>query len=789
MKKFLAKRRFEVLALSISLVCALIHRASDNTPVVDDYTAQQPSLIRSFLRGVITLESRATDFQFQLRGEKKPHPDVVVVAIDEKAAQDFGLWPWPRDFTGKALAKLAEYQPRAIGLDMFFSDSVEDKAAIAYKEALSELDKELATKPELSVQLTSYKERLSQKSSRSPDEALAASLGGIPFMVQGAYAYTPVEAKQFTGLVAEHNELVKPHLVPPEYVNAQGAVEEWPINKIHAFSMFSAVSSRPVIAKAAKRMGHINTAPDPDGGLRRTPIFAKLEGAGGFLPSLELAVASAYYGANVRAAFDKDTRTLIGADIVNKDNVTITRVPIPDTEPLTYINHIGSAKAFTTVSFSDVMKDGIDPELKSKLAGKAALVGVTLTGNFDQRVTPFNKLEPGIYTHASFLSNILSRDYLTRPWWFVLVEMLYMLAAGATLAIVIPRVPFQYKAGLVVLLVVGWLAADQLLFSKGSLLATVMPTLSVFLTGFAVVFLGYLSADREKGQIRNVFQHYVDKRVMDQMLNHPEKLRLGGDKKDMTVLFSDIRGFTTLAERMTPSALVDFINEYLTPMTDIVFEYQGTLDKYIGDAVMCFWGAPVEQSDHALRACQAAMKMLEKLEELKKGWRERNLPDISIGVGINSGPMTAGNMGSHGRFNYTVMGDAVNLASRLEGTNKEYETNVLISEATYLQVQTDVVARRLGAVRVKGKRKPVRIYELRRMGQPEGVEKEAIQAFEQAVDAYAERKWDEAETLFNAVLKAWPGDAPSQRYLEEIAVFRETPPGPRWDGVYTATTK
>ncbi|MFL5319310.1 MAG: adenylate/guanylate cyclase domain-containing protein, partial [Myxococcaceae bacterium] len=455
-------------------------------------------------------------------------------------------------------------------------------------------------------------------------------------------------------------------------------------------------------------------------------------------------------------------------------------------EPLAYINHIGPAAVFNTVSLSEVIDGTVDP---AKIKGKAVLVGVTLTGNFDQRVTPFSNFEPGIYTHASFLSNILSQNFLTRPGGFLLLEIFFMLGAALVLAFLVPRVRFLFKAGTVVGLIVAWLALDQILFNKGLMLATVMPTISVFLTGFGVVFLGYLAVDREKGQIRNVFQHYVDKRVMEQMLQHPEKLRLGGDKKDMTVLFSDIRGFTTLAERMTPQALVEFINEYLTPMTDIVFENQGTLDKYIGDAVMCFWGAPVEQADHALRACQAAMRMLAKLDELKVDWRKRNLPDISIGVGINSGPMTAGNMGSHGRFNYTVMGDAVNLASRLEGTNKEYETNVLISEATYLQVQTDVVARRLGAVRVKGKRKPVRIYELRRMGQAEGPEAEAVKSFEAAVDAYAERKWNDAEDLFNKVLSIWEGDAPSRRYLDEIAIFRETPPGPGWDGVYTATSK
>jgi adenylate cyclase len=240
---------------------------------------------------------------------------------------------------------------------------------------------------------------------------------------------------------------------------------------------------------------------------------------------------------------------------------------------------------------------------------------------------------------------------------------------------------------------------------------------------------------------------------------------------------------------MTPEGLVKFINAYLTPMTDIVFENGGTLDKYIGDAIMAFWGAPVEQPDHALRACRAALRFLEKLEELKREWRAQNLPEVDIGVGINSGPMNVGNMGTQGRFNYTVMGDAVNLASRLEGTNKEYETRVLISEGTYQLVQGQVVARRLGAVRVKGKRRPVRIYELRGLGQAQGTEAEAIRLFEEAVELFTLQNFTGCRERLQQVLQLWPGDAPSRRYLLELEALERTPPGPGWDGVYTATTK
>jgi adenylate cyclase len=370
--------------------------------------------------------------------------------------------------------------------------------------------------------------------------------------------------------------------------------------------------------------------------------------------------------------------------------------------------------------------------------------------------------------HASFLSNILSQDFLTRPASLRALELLFMLASALALGRLLPRVSYAWKLGTVALLVAGWLALDQALFSRGVQVATVLPVLNLLSVAFGTIFLGYRSVDREKGVLRQTFEHYLDASVLEQMLAHPEKLKLGGEKKEMTVLFSDIRGFTSLSERLTPEGLVKLINAYLTPMTDVVFEQGGTLDKYIGDAVMAFWGAPVDQPDHALRACRAALRFLEKLAQLNAGWRAQGLPEVDIGVGISSGPMNVGNMGTHGRFNYTVMGDAVNLASRLEGTNKDYGTRVLLSEGTWQLVRDQVVTRRLGAVRVKGKSQPVPIYELRALGQASGEEAQLLRCFEEGVEHFAAGRTVAAAACFEQVLARWPGDAPSLRYLAEI---------------------
>jgi adenylate cyclase len=329
-----------------------------------------------------------------------------------------------------------------------------------------------------------------------------------------------------------------------------------------------------------------------------------------------------------------------------------------------------------------------------------------------------------------------------------------------------------------------YLVADMMLFRSGYLLSTIMPLSEIVVLSFSMIFFNYVVADREKRQVRTAFQYYLTKSVMEEMLKHPEKLKLGGDKRELTVLFSDIRGFTTISERLPPEELVRTLNEYLTPMTDLVFKHEGTLDKYMGDAIMAVWGAPLTQEDHALRACAAAVEMLEKLKELCKRWAEQGRPLIDIGIGINSGHMAVGNMGSDMRFDYTVMGDNVNLGSRLEGTNKEYGTRIIISEFTFALVKGKVVARELGSVRVKGKKKPVGIYELRGIGAPQGQEAQAIELFSQGLLAYRARDWDGAEKALRAVEAAWPGDGPTSHYLDDIAEKRASPPAEGWDGVY-----
>ncbi|MBL8951409.1 MAG: adenylate/guanylate cyclase domain-containing protein [Myxococcaceae bacterium] len=768
----LSRRRYELVALAVALVCALLHLRATSVRAIGLTEGADP-----IVRSIQLLEARASDLRFRIRGPVEPHPAITVVAIDEKSAQKFGLPPWPRHRMATAIEHLVDAKAKAIGLDITYTDASQDDAAL-FRDLLEKFDVK-GGDPE-------FRALLEQRAASSSDAALAKAFERAgKSLVQGVFTYSEAEAKDFSPeTIAEQNRALE-RAVIRDVPGPGDTTKTLPVEKIEAYLQRSAQTPLKVFEDLGNRLGHLNYVPDVDGTTRRSPPVVKLSGPKGFIASMPVQAAAIWREAAVIPKWDPEHLQLTGLELKGQGG-SVTW-PVEDNEPFALINHVGPGQTFKTVSIADVIDGTFEPE---DVAGKLVLVGVTLTGSSgDQRVTPFKEAEPGIYGHASIASNLLQGDFMERPRSLTWFELGAMLVIALVLGALIPRVAsFAAKGALIFGIAVVWGALAQLLFGSGVLLATVMPLANVVAASFSVIFLGYLSVDREKVKLRSTFTRYLGEEVMEEALQHPDKLNRG-EKREMTVLFSDIRGFTTLSERMLPEKLAAFMNEYLSPMTRIVFDEKGTLDKYIGDAVMAFWNAPVEQADHAVRACRAAIAMLQKLEELKAKWRSESYPEFDIGIGINTGTMIVGNIGSDVRVDYTVMGDAVNLGSRLEGTNKEYDTQIILGEGTYPLVKDHVVTRRLGAVRVKGKRKPVKIYELRGIGQPAGREAEAIAAFEKGLDDYTAQSWDAAEASFKKVLELWPDDAPSRRYLEELVQLRQYPPGPGWDGVYTATHK
>jgi adenylate cyclase len=532
--------------------------------------------------------------------------------------------------------------------------------------------------------------------------------------------------------------------------------------------------------------GFFEVLPDPDGVIRRYRTVGGV-GTAGF-PSLGVAILARLAGKDGAPA-----RVVpVGAEGTRRlQQVRIGDAYVLDTDDVGQVplNYYGRYQDFPSWSATDVLHGRIPP---AEMKGKIVVFGTTAVGTWDQRVTPFNKIAPGVITHATFLDNVLHRELLEKNWAVLILEIVLMLALAVGLAVVFAKVTSSAALPTLVLFGGAWTGVAVLALSRANVVLALGMPLTQMLTMFLVATsYRFFSEEREKRRARETFSRFLAPAIVEDVLAKGGAVQLGGEKRNLTVLFSDIRGFTTLSEKLDPHVLLEFLNEYLTPMTDIVVsDHQGTLDKYIGDAVMAFWGAPTPQPDHSLRACRAALAMLERLGTLREKWKERELPDIDIGIGINTGPMSVGFVGSQDRFyNYTVLGDAVNLASRLEGANKEYGTRIILGPSTYEEVKGAVVVRELDLVRVKGKREPVHIYELLALAPAPPELAAFVERFRWGLSAYTAQRWDEAIARFREADAMRGGDPTSRKYVERCEAMRREPPGPEWDGVFQMKTK
>ncbi len=429
--------------------------------------------------------------------------------------------------------------------------------------------------------------------------------------------------------------------------------------------------------------------------------------------------------------------------------------------------------------------------LTEALKGSFCIIGQTGTSTTDIGVTPFEKEYMNVGIHANVANTIFSRSFLDNlPWWYSAV-FAFIISILLSMLIRNRKPVSSVIIGFTFTLVIMTIIAGYFIMT-GTYIPLMTPSLSIFFTAILLFLFNFFTLEKEKSFLRNAFSHYLSTDVINELISNPDKLNLGGEKKELSAMFTDIQGFSTISEKLDPTDLVRLLNAYLTAMSDIVLDLRGTIDKYEGDAIIAFFGAPVEYAQHAAHACHAAVKMKRIEFDLNERFvTEKMTPSpLFTRIGINTGPMVVGNMGTPKKMDYTIMGNAVNLAARLEGVNKQYGTGILISDDTYKAGGDDFTVRKLDRVRVVGIQTPVRLYELiEEKSDTDRQTLEGLEVFHSALDLFEEKKWSEAEKLFSSVLDILPEDGPAKTYLSRCREYRKKPPKDSWDGVFNLTTK
>ncbi len=712
------------------------------------------------------MELKALDLRMLSRGALPSGGETVIVTIDEKSLSELGRWPWPRTTIAKLVDTLKKGGAKAVGFDIVFAEPDENSS--------------LKTLAELSGDVRRLRVEDARVARLLEKKRVAADTDGI-------LAKSMAWAKNVTlGYFFHLNERDAAHLTPKDIAAVSGQIAGSRYTAVKTTGQtdervliraYAAVPNLKLISQAGENSGYFNAFPDPDGSIRWAPLVIRFQD--NYYAPLSLSLLLQY--------LDWPMLTLNLADFgVESVHIDQTEIPTDESGRL-LINYLGPAKTFPHYSVSDVLRGRLPADT---FKGKIVIVGATATGIYDLRVTPFSAVYPGVEIHATVIDNILHRNFLQHSALTMAVDVLTIIFCGLFIGFAVPRLKAVQGILVTLAMLAAFVVVNTVVFGRLNVwLNLIYPVLTMMTIYLGITVYRYVTEEREKKKIRGAFQYYLTASVINEMLKDPDKLKLGGDKKDLSVLFSDIRGFTTVSEKLTPEELVHLLNEYLTAMTNIVFKYDGLLDKYMGDAIMAVFGAPLDQPDHALRACRTALDMMEELKALQKKWADEGRPVLDIGVGINTGDMVVGNMGSEMRFDYTVMGDSVNLGSRLEGINKEYGTNIVISEFTYEAVREALCCRELDMVRVKGKKLPVRIYELLGEKRDEARFRDLIRLFEEALAVYRQGRWDEAIAAFERVLTVRPGDPPSLLYIERCRDLKQEPPAQPWDGVFTMTRK
>lgn len=690
--------------------------------------------VAPFLLGWLRpLELVATDLMVRARGNLPADPRIVICAIDSASVDRIGRWPWRRTRMAELVDRLKAEGARVIALDVVFSEP-------SPKDADFDLT--------------------------GDDQILAGSLRKAGNVILGYYFRRDAVRTHDESLAgAEYSQVVEGRqpLPTPERPGVE--------------------ANLPLLARAAASQGFFSHERE-SGVLRHYTLAVRHGDFGLYFPPLALRAAERFLGGTGELTLRRAGGNLAEVRLAG-------RVARTDERGRLWVNYRGPARTFTTIPAWEVLEGKAAP---GALRDKLVFVGLTETGVGDLQSTPFGTEISGVEVHANVADNLLNGRYVLDSGFLAGLSLLALVVLALAVALLVLRTRDHRVGGAAaILLVLAWPLLAYLAFAgRGWHLQAVAPMLAGAVS-LVLALRVRITAEEDRARlIRQTFEHYVSGSVVDEMLRHPERVKLGGERREMTVLFSDIRGFTSISETLDVEALVSLLNELFTPMTRIVLDQGGTLDKYMGDALMAFFGAPLTQPDHAARACRATLEMRDKLVRLNQGWHERGtLPphlSLGIGIGLNSGEMSVGNVGSEAVFGYTVIGDNVNLGSRIEGLNKDYGTQILVSESTARAAGGGFLFRELDWVRVKGKQQPVAIHELLGVlpAPPDQVERAALYA--RGLAAYRGRDFAAAEALF-ADLADRLGDGPGRVFRDRCREYQEDPPPADWDGVEVRKTK
>jgi adenylate cyclase len=719
------------------------------------------------------LEAILLDWRFLVRGPVQPALPIVIAAIDARSVDELGRWPWRRSVMAELIRKLDAVGAASIGLDIVFSEPEEPPEVQPLREAREQME---ALGGGVVPALALVDQALERAS--TDDQLEAAIRDASDFVTMGFFFRTERDAELDGGsavdleadlpLVRRAKLKVKTRVVGEDQAGFLNCADVEP--NIERFT------------RVPKRMGFFSTYTDIDGVVRRSALLIRCKDE--LYVSLDLAIAE--------LALQQDAQA-IGFEQSESPGIAQIRLGellIPTDEGgRILVNYRGPTRTFPHFSIVDVLAGQHDAQLE----GAIVIVGPTEVGIQDVYGSPFSEAFPGVEVHANVVDNLLSGQVLRRNNEFRVYEVALMIGAALLMIFLAPRLggaaAGAVLATTLLLAIVGfttWVFIERYWWVN-----LAYPASTVLLTYLSVALTQSITVEAKSRQIRKQFATYVPPDVVDQMTAHPEAFKLGGERRDLSILFSDIRGFTTISEEIGAENIVKMLQAYLTPMTKIVFDSKGTLDKYIGDAVMAFWGAPLAVENHPLVAAESALAMQAEVKRLREtlGGQVPGMDRLKIGIGIHSGEVSVGNMGSELRVDYTVIGDGVNLCARIESLTKKYGAPVLASGALIERLPPGFLSRELDEIRVKGRTHGVRLFELigRREATPE--EKGWLDAYAAGLAAYKAGRWDEAEAGFRRCHELRGGqDTACELMLERIERLRRDPPAD-WNGIYAFEEK